>query len=229
MTSEKRISLAEITDDACGARLREEMRSSWSIALLGRWPSVPVTWACARAGIGPMTVTLAGLALALSMPVQALVLPLGLAVWVVAISGLVFQVLDCVDGTLARLTGVTTRRGGDADFLVDMAQWGLLYLSIGVLADRTFDAHWQWSALAGLAAWGRLMARVIRDRLKTGDSASPAPLRPTDYPAAFVAGISGAIPFLALSGSWLGVAVIALLIYSLLDIAEAALPLAGSS
>jgi len=172
-----------------------------------------------------MTVTLAGLALALSMPAQALVLPLGLAVWAVAISGLVFQVLDCVDGTLARLRGVTSRRGGDADFLVDMAQWGLLYLAIGLLADRTLDADWQWTALAGMAAWGRLMARVIRDRLPDVPGGETAALRLADYPVAFLAGISGLIPFLALSGSWLGIAVLALLIYSLLDIIEAALPL----
>lgn len=205
------------------------MRTSWSTALLGRWPSVPVTWVCARAGLAPMAVTLAGFALALSLPLQALVVPLWLAVWTVAISGLVFQVLDCVDGTLARLTGAISRRGGDADFLVDMAQWGLLYLSIGVLADRALEGHWQWTAVAGMAAWGRLMARVIRDRLGSDAGSAPAPLHLADYPAAFLAGVSGLIPFLALSGSWLGIAVMALLIYSLLDIAEAALPLARNT
>ncbi|MCG6902396.1 MAG: CDP-alcohol phosphatidyltransferase family protein [Rhodobacter sp.] len=225
MTSQNRIAWTEIAYDACGERMRVEIRSSWAIALLARGPSVPVTWLLARAGVAPMTVTLAGLALALSMPAQALLLPLSIAVWGVALSGWLFQVLDCVDGSLARLNRVTTRRGGDMDFLVDMAQWGLLYLSIGVLADRTLDMAWLWTAVAGIAAWGRLLARVIRDRLDDADPAPLIPLRAADVPVAFLAGISGLIPFAALTGGWLGVAVIALLIYSLLDIVEAALPL----
>lgn len=217
--------MAEIAQDACGARFQQEMRTSWSTALLGRCPSVPVTWLCLRAGLAPMTVTLAGLGLALTMPIQALVLPLSGAVWAVAISGILFQVLDCVDGSLARLTQTSSGRGGDVDFLVDMAQWGLLYMSIGILADRVLNEFWFWTASAGLAAWGRLLARVIRDRLSRATGERPRPLRMADYPGAFVAGLSGLIPFAALSGPWLGVTVTALLIYALADIVEAALPL----
>ena len=59
-------------------------------------------------------------------------------------------------------------------------------------------------------------------------TASPRPmlpLRPGDYPAAFIDGMSGLIPFLALSGPWLGVAVCALVVYSLIDIGDALWPL----
>jgi phosphatidylglycerophosphate synthase len=221
------MTMTGIAQDACGPRLWAEMRSSWAIALLARAPSVPLTWIFARAGLSPMQVTGIGFALALSLPLQAALLPLTLAVWAVAFSGWLFQVLDCVDGTLARLGRRTSKRGADADFLVDMTQWGLLYLSIGLLADRTLDTGAFWTAVACAAAWGRLLARVIRDRLATPDTGQTAPLRLMDYPAAILAGISGLIAFFALLGPWIGLGVALLALYSLLDILEAALPLAS--
>ena len=221
------MTMTRIAADACGPRLWAEMRSSWAIALFARAPSIPVTWLCARARLSPMQVTGIGFALALSLPLQAALFPLAVAVWAVAFCGWLFQVLDCVDGTLARLGAQESKRGADADFLVDMTQWGLLYLSIGLLADRTLDTGLFWTAVACAAAWGRLLARVIRDRLSTPTTDTARPLRPQDYPAAALAGISGLIAFFALFGPWIGLGVAFLALYSLLDILEAALPLAS--
>jgi len=220
------ISLEKIADDLHNGRLWTELRSSWAIALLYRVPSLPLVWLAARIGISPTTVTLLALALAFSMPLQAVFLPLGIGAWAVALSGILFQILDCVDGTLARVTGQSSKRGADLDFLVDMAQWGLLYLAIGLLADRTLDDTWNWTAIAALAAWLRLMARLVRDRLdQPTDDDRPAQLTPAQLPGAFVAGLSGLVPFLALTGGGLGWAVSALLIYSVLDLVEGLLPL----
>lgn len=219
--------MARIADDLRGGRLRREFRSSWAIALLYRVPSLPLVWLCARAGVPPMAVTVAGLFLALALPVFAVVLPLAVAVWAVALGGCLFQILDCVDGTLARVTGRTSARGADVDFIVDMLQWATLYFAIGLLADRTLGGGWAWTAVAGAAASGRLLARLIRD--VAAGSAAPAdvqaPLRVRDWPAIIVAGISGLLPFLALTGPWLGVSVMLLLVYSVLDMAEGFLPL----
>ncbi len=216
------IPLRVIADDLRGGRLRSEFRTSWAIALLYRAPSLPLVWLATRLGIGPTAVTLLALALALTMPLQALVLPLSVAVWGVAASGMVFQVLDCVDGTLARVTGRTSRRGGDLDFLVDMAQWGLLYLAIGILADRWLGAGWSWTALAAGAAWLRLLARLVRDTLAAApDAGPPHPGGLTQIPVVFVAGLSGLIPFLALTGSFLWLSVWFLLVYALLDLGDA--------
>ena len=63
------------------------------------------------------------------------------------------------------------------------------------------------------------------DRLKEDGASDPAPLKLLDYPALFLAGISGLIPFIALSGSWIGFWVGALLVYSILDSLEGLLPL----
>ena len=229
MASGQKLGIKQIAADACGARLWAELRTNWAIALLYRAPSIPVAWLAARIGASPMAVSLTGLAMAISMPGQAAFIPVELAVWTVAISGFLFHVLDCVDGTLARLTGRVTKRGGDVDFLVDMAQWGMLYLSVGILADRSFDTGFAWTALAAATAWGRLMARVIRDRVNNDAGDAPKPLEPAEYLPAFLAGISGLIPFFALAGPYLGIAVIALAVYSVLDMVEAALPLTRRS
>ncbi len=215
------VTFARVAADLKGARYREEWRSSWAIALLYRVPGLPLVWLLARTPVTPMGLTLAALLLALALPGLAWGLPLGAAAVAVAAGGALFQVLDCADGTLARVTGRSSRGGGDADFLVDMAQWGLLYIAIGLLADRTLGTGGGWTALAAAAAWGRLLARVISDRLKGFGGGGSRPLRPLDYLPAFVAGLSGLIPFLALSGPWLGWAVLALVVYSLLDIGDA--------
>ncbi|MDF0601961.1 CDP-alcohol phosphatidyltransferase family protein [Psychromarinibacter sp. C21-152] len=219
--------LAEIADDLRGGRLRQELRGSWAIAVLYRAPSLPLVWLCARAGLAPMAVTLLGMALALALPALAWALPLPAAPWVVALGGALFQVLDCVDGTLARVTGRSSTRGADMDFFVDMLQWVTLYLAIGLLADRVLGGGWGWTALAGGAASGRLLARMVRDRVEQrmpAPAAPPAPLAPGDWPVVIVAGVSGLLPFLALTGSWLGVSVAALGVYALLDIVDALRP-----
>ena len=225
MAVQNPLSIGEIAQDLKSDTFREELRSAWSIALLYRAPAVPVVWAAARLGLGPMQVTFAALLVALLLPVVAVGLPLAVAPIALCLCGMLFQVLDCADGMLARATGRSTKLGGDMDFLIDMAQWGLLYVSLGLLADRVLDTGWYWAMIGAAAAWGRLYARVVRDRLKEDAAAEPSAPGLWDYPALFLAGISGLIPFIALSGSWIGFWVGALLVYSILDSLEGLLPL----
>lgn len=219
--------MATIARDLRGPVYRAELRGSWATAVLFRVPSLPLVWLCTRLGIGPMAVTFAALVVALSLPVQAATMPLGWAVWTVAISGAFFHVLDCTDGTLARVTGRSSRRGGDLDFLIDMAQWGMLYLAIGMLADRTLDTGAFWTAVAAFAAWLRLYARTVRDRLADPTAQAPesSALTLKNFVPRFVSGLSGLLPFLALSGGNLWLAVLFLVVYAALDVGEALLPL----
>ncbi len=208
------------------AHFWEEMRGSWATALLSRPPALVLAWACGRAGLRPLVVTGFAFFVALSLPVLAWTLPLGWAVWAVFAVGWFYQVLDCTDGSLARVSGQTSRVGADLDFLIDMVQWGLLYIALGLLADRVLQTGgFGWTALAGAAAWARLLARVVRDRVTGPDSPPAGPIRPIDWPSVFLGGISGMIPFLALAGPWLGLAIWALLIYAVLDCIEGAWPL----
>lgn len=209
---------ADLHSSAC----RDEARTSWAIFVLYRRPALPLAWGAARLGLRPMAITGAALVLALSLPIQALFWPLGWAVWAVVLGGALYQILDCTDGTLARVTGQSSQAGADMDFLVDMTQWAMLYTAIGILADRTLDTGGVWTALALGAAWLRLMARVIRDRVAPPEPPQPEFSAETapDRIARFIGGLSGLLPFLGLFGSGLGVAVWILVAYALMDLAD---------
>jgi len=208
--------------------VRNELRTDWSMTLLYRWPGVALAWLLARVGIGPTGVTCISLVLALSLPMQAMLLPMAAAAWTIAISGALFQTLDCADGALARATGRTTVRVADLDYFVFMAQWPLLYAAIGLLADQTFVTGSAWTALAIAAGAARLLARIFRDRVTSRQPVADTGLQRRSLlylPVAFIAGLSGLIPLLALSGRWLDTAVWFLLVYAVLDIGEALWPM----
>ncbi|MCA1243871.1 CDP-alcohol phosphatidyltransferase family protein [Stappia stellulata] len=208
-----------------------ELRGDWAVLLFYRIWSFPLIWLLARTPVSPTAVTLSSVPLALSMPVLALTLPLEQAALGVGLVAIVFQILDCVDGGLARCTGRTSRLGGTLDFLIDMAQWGLLYGSIGLLADRVLDTGALWTAVGCAAAWVRLYARVVRDAGAGGADAVHAadaagekrPAGPLDIVLWFFAGLSGAIPPALLLAWWSGTLswlIVFLLVYALADVAE---------
>lgn len=222
--------MADIIGDFREHKLWEELRGNWVIVALHRPPSFGLVWLLARAKVSPDAVSWAGGAVALALPLAAgFVIPAfaGLAVFAL---GFLFHVLDCVDGGLARLTGQASPAGARLDAVIDMAQWGLLYLAIGILADRQLDTGGVWSALALGAAWMRLFARAVRTVAlpqATGSGHTP-PSTLADLIVAFFAGLSGALPFLALAGGWLHLSVWALLAYSLLDLADTAFAVRAS-
>ncbi|MDV4146243.1 CDP-alcohol phosphatidyltransferase family protein [Shimia sp. FJ5] len=223
----RQVSFRDILADLRKPYVRHEFRTSWAIALFYRMPSPPFVWVLLRLGFGPMGVTALGFVLALTMPLQAAVLPLGLAAWALFISGVLFQILDCADGMMARLLGKASILGADLDYMSDMVQHGLFYTALGLLADRTLGTGFGWTALALAAAFVRLLARLVREQvaLRVPEAGGDEPLRLKDLPIAFVAGLSGLIPFMALSGGYLGHMVAALLVYALLDVADAFLPM----
>ena len=207
---------------------RAEMRTHWAAAVVYRYPSLLMAWPLIRWGVTPMQATLAGLGLALLLPVIAYVTPLGVAGIALCVAGALFQLLDCVDGAIARVTGKSSDTGARADFLVDMLQWGLLYMAIGILADRLYDTLYFWTTLGLFAGWLRLFARVVNDAAPVADAAADAPketaakrLGVGAVLMAFVEGLSGLVPFLALLGPYLYLGVVALIVYSLADVGDA--------
>lgn len=216
-------------------RFRSELASDWAVAVLYRLPSL---WLVARlvpTGISPTAVTLAALPVALAMPLAALLLPPGFAVLGTVLLAVAFQILDCADGGLARATGRSSSKGAALDFVIDMAQWGLFYASIGILADRMAGAGEAtglfWTVLALVAAWLRLYARVVRDaRPPAAAPGTAAPLGQTAQGGfvvlteRMVAGMSGALPIFlgiaALAGA-LPAMVVFVLVYALLDVGDA--------
>lgn len=214
--------IGEIAAEYRDNKLNEELRGNWVIALVNRPPSFPFIWLAARSGLTPTAITFGGGALALTMLPVALWAPLPLAGPLLFLIAFVYQVVDCVDGGLARITHTGSEFGAQVDFLVDMAQWGFLYLSLGLIADRHAGDIGFYSAVAAAAAWVRLYVALFRFSVPSKrHTRTNAPLKAWEIPIAFLAGLSGAVPFLGLLGPWLAYAVPLLFVYSVLDLADA--------
>jgi phosphatidylglycerophosphate synthase len=227
--------LGELVAEYRRARFAREMRSDWAVALFYRLPSLPIIRVLSRTPVSPTMVTLAGIPVVVAMPLAALFMSADRAVLVVGLLAILFQVLDCVDGGLARATGRSSRLGGTVDYLVDMAQWGFLYASIGILADRAGvpDAamaggeQLTWTFVGVVAAWIRLFARVVRDAgppplTKVAGSPLP-PLSASGVVLAFFAGLSGTIAPLVLLAGMTGTLVpllVFLVVYAVADVIE---------
>ncbi len=228
MDGQNHPSMREIAQDILTGRLRNDFYEYWSMAVLYRIPSLPLVWVFLRIGVTPVQVSLAALVLALSLPVQAVLWPLAFAPFAVFFCAVLCELMDCADGTLARLTGRASTAGRDLDFVVDMTHWGLLYAALGLIADRMAGGGFGWTALAMTAAWARLLARVVRDRLNGGgieETLAKPPKGAVEFALVALAGMSGLIPFFALLGPWLPYAIVFLLIYGVSDVLEGAVPL----
>ena len=117
-------------------------------------------------------------AAALCQPAAALAIVLVLAI--------IYLILDCTDGSLARATGHVSVSGHYWDLVADLAYRGCIYVTVGYLADQIYPWPFpvnQMSCLA-LAAWLAALARLARmnlDRLaprriaeKSGQKAAAA-------------------------------------------------------
>ncbi|WP_299348170.1 CDP-alcohol phosphatidyltransferase family protein [uncultured Shimia sp.] len=223
------LSLREIVKDLKDQHVLEEWRGEWAIAFLFRVPSQLFVWVFLRLGWTPLMVTGLGFVLSLIMPALAVWLPLTLAVWSVVILGALFQILDCADGTLARATGRSSVFGADMDYLVGMFHYICIYASVGLIADRYLETGTFWALMGVVAVAGRLLARLVREQIKKRiGEGPPGPFRMSDLPGAFVSGLSGLIPFGVLAGSYTSWVIVALLVYSVMDIVDAFVPMRHS-
>lgn len=201
----------------------EELHGNWALVLLHRPPGFWVAHRAIMAGISPSTITLVAAASLPLLPLAAIGLPLVVSALVVMLLGHAILILDCADGDVARATGRTSRAGADLDMLTDTAFWGALYLAIGIVADRASGGGFGWSALAMIAAWLRLFARAILDRIAlSAPSARPPPSHPPSglrgWSVAGINGLNGVLPFLALAALWSPWAVGALLALGIGDV-----------
>ncbi len=228
--------LADVVAAYKAAKSGEELRGEWGAVLLYRPLSFLLTPPLVALGIGATTVTAVSCLLALALPIVALT---GGVVWLAAVA-VVFSVLDCVDGNIARITATTSRRGQYADFITDVVYRVAMYLSIGLLvAPGAVEGWWPLGAAPGLALAAALLAVAARlsrvyveQDMGAGnpyeakaDAASqggaPGPLaRVVDGLFPFVSGIDPLLPLIVLGAGLFGElewVLVWLLAYSALD------------
>ena len=224
--------LADVVAAYRAAKSGEELRGEWGAVLLYRPVSFLLTPPLVALGVGATAVTAISCLLALVLPVVALV---GGAAWL-ALAAIVFSILDCVDGNIARITGTTSERGQYADFITDVVYRVSMYLSIGLLlAPGAVQGWWPLGGGPGLGLAAALLAvaarlsRVYAEKdmgaanpyVARAEGPPPAPLaRLADGIFPFVSGIDPLLPVLVLVAGFLGGlhwVLIWLLAYSALD------------
>ena len=127
--------LAEVRASYTPEKAAEEKRSEYLAYTVYRPLSFFLTPLCLLAGFSADGVTLAMFAGAAAMPMVAWWGGAHAYLGVVAIA-LFLQVLDCVDGNIARVTKCFSPVGGMLDGLCTMLFWALFFFTGGILAQK---------------------------------------------------------------------------------------------
>lgn len=148
-------------------RYDEEILTDWGSALIYRPIGIIMAWLLTATRITPNVVTATGALLLPSMLAMAILFQPAAALASVLVLAIVYLVLDCTDGSLARATGHVSVSGHYWDLVTDLAYRGCIYVTVGYLADQI--SPWplpvsQMSCMA-LAAWFAALARLARYNL----------------------------------------------------------------
>jgi phosphatidylglycerophosphate synthase len=145
----------------------EEILGDWGSALIYRPIGLTLAWLLSATRTTPNAVTaIAALLLPLMIVVATLCQPAA-ALAIVLVLAIIYQILDCTDGSLARMTGQTSVSGHYWDLVADLAYRGCIYVTVGYLADQIYPWPFpvnQMSCMA-LAAWFAALARLARMNL----------------------------------------------------------------
>lgn len=160
MSASYRSLLAAVRASYAPEKAAEERRSEIIAHCVYRPLSFYVTPLFLKAGISADGVTLGMFVLAAAMPVLAAWGAAPAWAWVVGI-GLLLQVLDCVDGNIARVTRRFSKVGNMLDGLCTLLFWALFFFSAGILAQR---AGGGWVAQHGREIGLGLAALLLAQR-----------------------------------------------------------------
>lgn len=159
----RRFTVADVRASYPERKSRAELWGELPLWLVYRPLSFRVTPLFLNLGIPASAVTLASAALAAGMVGVAALGVERAHLWVAGL-GLLWHVLDCVDGNIARVLGRATRLGALLDALVDSLCWVALFLSLGLLVARTGGGLWGAAALP--VALGLPVALLVNRRLR---------------------------------------------------------------
>jgi phosphatidylglycerophosphate synthase len=125
--------LAEIRQTHPPEKRADEKRSDFFAFLIYRPVSFLVTPLFLLLGFSADGVTAIGFGIAVAMPAAAWIFGAGAAGWVAGL-GVAMMVLDCVDGSIARVTGRSSPVGGMLDGCCTLLFWAGYFVAVGALA-----------------------------------------------------------------------------------------------
>lgn len=207
-----RYTIADVRASYSAEKAREEWQGDWMSALLYRPLSFLLTPPLLNLSVSASQVTVFSLLMSFALPFVALKAG-HTAHLTVAMLAILFVILDCVDGNIARVTKTASKSGHYLDFLTDIVFRIGLYAAVGILADREAGSlAWmdgQGLALGLLAALisivGRL-SRVFTRQLSPGDvyDAPEGQGFIDRFALPALSGLDRLLPLLVLGADWWG-------------------------
>lgn len=236
----KTVPFASIVADYRAHKLKDELATDWGSVVFYRWPAFVLAWAAAPRGITPTQLTAAGALMVPLIALSAWFLAPSQAMVAVLLLGLLFNVIDCADGTLARATGTSSVSGRYLDFATDIAYRVTTYASLGLIADHVWPgAAFPWVAVGlccGLLGIYARVNRIYADGLwaetmpETTEPKPAAPGRRTGFDMAFsfLSGLDTLLPLLAFLAWAAGLLWLAMIWFLLFTLGDAAVEVIGN-
>lgn len=145
-------------------KMHEEMAGEWAAVALYRWLSFIITPLFLRTSIPATGVTVISVLITLTLPL-AVFLPHPFTYIFIGVIGIMFNVLDCVDGNMARITHNVTNLGQYSDFIVDIIHRVFLYITLGLIIDKVLiggNSNFQPFVIAGISCLLAVTGRLSR-------------------------------------------------------------------
>ena len=213
-------------------KMHEELAGEWAAVALYRWLSFIITPLFLRTSISATGVTFISVLITLTLPL-AVILPEPFDYLFIGIIGITFNVLDCVDGNMARITGNVTNLGQYSDFIADIIHRVFLYVTLGLVITNSIinDSYiFLPTVIAGisclLAVTGRLSRIYYECKFARNDSLPEKNNIPDRLKKAenilfsFISGIDSLLPvFIIVAGCFnrLSFVLLWIFLYSCLD------------
>ncbi len=173
--STRPITISGIARDYFATKLNLELRTEPATVILYRPLSFVLAWAFARAGVHPTIVTVVAGLLNPVILWAVIAFEPSTAIIVISLLGIIYALLDCVDGTLARCLQLTSKLGHYLDFIFDVFHRFVFYAALGYLADRLIapppgsaSLGVSWIVMTMAAAWCSVFAKFCRRDLRSG-------------------------------------------------------------
>ena len=116
-------------------KMHEELAGEWAAVALYRWLSFIITPLFLRTSISATGVTLISVLITITLPL-AVFLPFPFTYIFIGVISIVFNILDCVDGNMARMTNSVSDLGQYSDFIADIIHRIFVYITLGLIIDN---------------------------------------------------------------------------------------------
>lgn len=232
----QRVRFSEILADYRAEKLKDELKSDWGSAVFYRLPAFALASAAARLGLTPNQLTVTGTLLIPAIALSAWFLAPVPAMLVITALALLFNILDCADGSLARATGTGSLQGRYLDFAADIIYRNTAYASYGLIADHIWPgAAVPWLAVGlccGILVTYARVNRLYAAKLFAGGAgeARSVPRPPGAFDIAFslLSGLDTLLPLIAFAAWSAGLLWAALVWFLLYTLGDAVVEVAGN-